>query len=116
MKITLITLAENDEHGGAAGLGLRNIDSDEFNNAEDDCHELQTMIDKVNTWSKETPVATQSNSSSPGGDEESSRIDEKKIVSGEKLDECSKETMEIWNTLSWRSKLALKKMSWKVEE
>ena len=108
MQIMLLSYAEKAADGGAAALGLKNITSDEFNQAESDCQGLQVLIDKVNTWSKETPVATQSNSSSPGGDEESSRIDAKKIVSGEKLDECSKETMEIWNTLSWRSKLALK--------
>ena len=116
MQIMLLSYAEQDAHGGAASLGLKGITSAEFNQAERECQELQELIDTVNTWSRYTEVATQSNSPSQGGDEGSARIVEKKIVTGAKLEEHSKEIQDMWNRFSWRSKLAFRKMSWDVDE
>ena len=115
MQIMLLSYEEQDANGGAASLRLEGITSAEFNQKESECRELQELIDKVNTWSKDV-VATQSNPASQSGDEGPTRIVEKKIMTGEKLEECSKEIQDMWNTLSWRSKLAFRKMSWDVDE
>ena len=108
MKIMFLTYAEKEDHGGAAELGLENINIADFNRTETDGKDLQAVIDKVNNWLQETEAKTPSVASSSSGLDGSSQIVEQKIAWGEKLDKYSKEIVTEWGKFSWRCKLAFK--------
>jgi len=80
MTIMFLTYAEQEDHGGAAELGLENINIADFNRTETDGKDLQAVIDKVNNWQKVTEAKTQSVASSSSGLDGSSQIVEQQIA------------------------------------
>ena len=81
MEIMFLPYAEKEDHGGAAELGLENINIADFNRTETDGKDLQAVIDKVNNWLKETEAKTPSVASScSSGLDGSSQIVEQQIA------------------------------------
>ena len=115
MKIMFLTDAEKEDHGGAAELGLENINIADFNRTETDGKDLQAVIDKVNNWLNKTEAKTPSVASSSSGLDGSSQIVEQKIAWGEKLDKYSKDIETEWGKFSWRCKLASNKFFWMLK-